>query len=80
MRSAVETVCVFVAVRGFETEEQFEEYVKNDPSSGQLLAAVVFDHPFAHDDDPLPLQVKAVKAGMQEVALWCCCGDTKMNQ
>uniref|UniRef100_A0A8C7YEB2 ATP-binding cassette, sub-family A (ABC1), member 3b n=1 Tax=Oryzias sinensis TaxID=183150 RepID=A0A8C7YEB2_9TELE len=45
------------SVRGFETEEQFEEYVKNDPSSGQLLAAVVFDHPFAHDDDPLPLQV-----------------------
>ncbi|KAF6732548.1 ATP-binding cassette sub-family A member 3 [Oryzias melastigma] len=45
------------SVRGFETEEQFESYVKNDPSSGQLLAAVVFDHPFAHDDDPLPLQV-----------------------
>uniref|UniRef100_A0A3P9HLW0 ATP-binding cassette, sub-family A (ABC1), member 3b n=1 Tax=Oryzias latipes TaxID=8090 RepID=A0A3P9HLW0_ORYLA len=44
-------------MRGFETEEQFEEYVKNDPSSGQLLAAVVFDHPFTHDDDPLPLQV-----------------------
>ncbi|CAG5897799.1 unnamed protein product, partial [Menidia menidia] len=45
------------SVRGFETEEQFETYVKNDPLSGKLLAAVVFEHPFTHDDEPLPLKV-----------------------
>ncbi|KAK1877293.1 ATP-binding cassette sub-family A member 3 [Dissostichus eleginoides] len=45
------------AVRGFETEEQFEEYVRSDPKSGKLLAAVVFEHPFTHDDEPLPLKV-----------------------
>lgn len=45
-------------MRGFETEEQFEECVRNDSRSGQLLAAVVFEHPFAHDDEPLPLKVK----------------------
>uniref|UniRef100_A0A3Q1GTA6 ATP-binding cassette, sub-family A (ABC1), member 3b n=1 Tax=Acanthochromis polyacanthus TaxID=80966 RepID=A0A3Q1GTA6_9TELE len=45
------------SVRGFETEEQFENYVRTDPQSGKLLAAVVFQHPFSHDDEPLPLQV-----------------------
>lgn len=59
-------------MRGFETEEQFESYVKNDPSSGQLLAAVVFDHPFAHDDDPLPLQVKRIKKGTAPCRKYLC--------
>ncbi|XP_016091396.1 ATP-binding cassette sub-family A member 3-like [Sinocyclocheilus grahami] len=45
------------AVRGFETEEQFEEFVKTDPQSGKILAAIVFEHQFTHDDEPLPLQV-----------------------
>ncbi|XP_067087403.1 phospholipid-transporting ATPase ABCA3 isoform X2 [Osmerus mordax] len=45
------------SVRGFETEEQFEEFVRNDPLAGKVLAAVVFEHPFTHDDEPLPLQV-----------------------
>lgn len=49
---------VSVPVRGFETEEQFENYVKNDSTSGNLLAAVVFEHPFTHDDEPLPLKVR----------------------
>uniref|UniRef100_A0A3Q3NF63 ATP-binding cassette, sub-family A (ABC1), member 3b n=1 Tax=Mastacembelus armatus TaxID=205130 RepID=A0A3Q3NF63_9TELE len=47
-------------VRGslfLSSEEQFEEYVRNDPLSGKLLAAVVFEHPFSHDDEPLPLKV-----------------------
>ncbi|XP_056308561.1 phospholipid-transporting ATPase ABCA3-like, partial [Danio aesculapii] len=44
-------------VRGFETEEQFEEFVKTNPESGKILAAIVFEHPFSHDDEPLPLQV-----------------------
>uniref|UniRef100_A0A8C4GZK9 ABC transporter domain-containing protein n=1 Tax=Dicentrarchus labrax TaxID=13489 RepID=A0A8C4GZK9_DICLA len=45
------------SVRGFETEEHFEDYVRNDPLSGKLLAAVVFEHPFTHDDEPLPTKV-----------------------
>ncbi|XP_051987338.1 phospholipid-transporting ATPase ABCA3 [Xyrauchen texanus] len=45
------------SVRGFETEEQFEKFVKTDPESGKILAAVVFEHSFTHDDDLLPLQV-----------------------
>uniref|UniRef100_A0A672ZRB1 ABC transporter domain-containing protein n=1 Tax=Sphaeramia orbicularis TaxID=375764 RepID=A0A672ZRB1_9TELE len=44
-------------LRGFETEEQFEDFVRNDPMSSRLLAAVVFEHPLLHDDEPLPLQV-----------------------
>uniref|UniRef100_A0A3Q3IRY8 ABC transporter domain-containing protein n=1 Tax=Monopterus albus TaxID=43700 RepID=A0A3Q3IRY8_MONAL len=44
-------------MRGFETEEQFEDYVRNDPLSGKLLAAVVFEHPFSRDDEPLPQKV-----------------------
>lgn len=46
-------------VRGFETEQQFEKFVKTDPESAKILAAVVFEHSFTHDDEPLPLQVKA---------------------
>ncbi|TRY96422.1 hypothetical protein DNTS_021457 [Danionella cerebrum] len=45
------------SVRGFETEEQFEEFVSHDPQSGKILAAIVFEHPFSHNDEPLPLQV-----------------------
>uniref|UniRef100_A0A8C1MLM0 ATP binding cassette subfamily A member 3 n=1 Tax=Cyprinus carpio TaxID=7962 RepID=A0A8C1MLM0_CYPCA len=44
-------------MRGFETEEQLEEFVKTDPESGKILAAIVFEHQFTHDDEPLPLQV-----------------------
>uniref|UniRef100_A0A3B3WRX8 ABC transporter domain-containing protein n=1 Tax=Poecilia mexicana TaxID=48701 RepID=A0A3B3WRX8_9TELE len=44
-------------MRGFETEEQFERHVRTDPQSHQILAAVIFEHPFTHDDEPLPLQV-----------------------
>lgn len=54
----IECVGVFLIAHGFETEEQFEEYVRNNPLSEILLAAVVFEHPFSHDDEPLPLQVQ----------------------
>lgn len=46
------------SVRGFETESQFEEFVRNDPQSHLILAAIVFQHPFLHHDEPLPLKVK----------------------
>nr|XP_061805523.1 phospholipid-transporting ATPase ABCA3-like [Nerophis lumbriciformis] len=45
------------SVHGFESENDFEEYVRNDPLSGKLLAAVVFQKPCCHNDQPLPLQV-----------------------
>ncbi|XP_077413237.1 phospholipid-transporting ATPase ABCA3 [Vanacampus margaritifer] len=45
------------SVHGFETEKHFEDFVKNDPVSGKLLAAVVFEKPCCHNDEPLPLQV-----------------------
>ncbi|KAI1884433.1 hypothetical protein AGOR_G00226350 [Albula goreensis] len=45
------------SVRGFETEKKFEDFVRTDPQSGKVLAAVVFEHAFTHDDEPLPLQV-----------------------
>lgn len=51
-------VCFLFPVKGFETEEQFERFVQTDPHSENVLAAVVFEHPFTHDDEPLPLKVK----------------------
>nr|XP_015801059.2 phospholipid-transporting ATPase ABCA3 [Nothobranchius furzeri] len=45
------------SVRGFETEEKFENFVRNDPMSHNVLAAVVFEHSFSHDDEALPLKV-----------------------
>uniref|UniRef100_A0A8C2IMX7 ATP binding cassette subfamily A member 3 n=1 Tax=Cyprinus carpio TaxID=7962 RepID=A0A8C2IMX7_CYPCA len=41
----------------FSSEKKFEEFVKTDPESGKILAAIVFEHQFTHDDEPLPLQV-----------------------
>uniref|UniRef100_W5LI09 ATP binding cassette subfamily A member 3 n=1 Tax=Astyanax mexicanus TaxID=7994 RepID=W5LI09_ASTMX len=43
-------------MKGF-ISEKFEEFVKTDPESEKILAAVVFEHSFTHDDEPLPLQV-----------------------
>ncbi|XP_034045422.1 ATP-binding cassette sub-family A member 3 [Thalassophryne amazonica] len=45
------------SVRGFDTEEEFEHFVKNDRLSKEVLAAVVFEHSFTHDDEPFPKQV-----------------------
>lgn len=58
--------CSFLSVRGFDTEQHFEDFVRNDPLSGKVLAAVVFEHQFSHDDEPLPLKVKCC-----EYALLC---------
>uniref|UniRef100_A0A8C2YZB8 ATP binding cassette subfamily A member 3 n=1 Tax=Cyclopterus lumpus TaxID=8103 RepID=A0A8C2YZB8_CYCLU len=41
----------------FAGSEKFEDYVRNNSSSGSILAAVVFEHPFTHEDEPLPLKV-----------------------
>ncbi|PIO27251.1 hypothetical protein AB205_0118940, partial [Aquarana catesbeiana] len=42
--------------RGFPTEDDFEEFIRHDNQSGNVLAALVFDHPFNNSNDPLPLQ------------------------
>ncbi|XP_061740845.1 phospholipid-transporting ATPase ABCA3 [Nerophis ophidion] len=48
---------VLASVHGFETEKHFEDYVRTNPLSGKFLAAVVFEKPCCHNDEPLPLQV-----------------------
>lgn len=47
-----------IRARGFPTEDDFEEFIRHDNQSGNVLAALVFDHPFNNSDDPLPLQVR----------------------
>ncbi|KAK2507515.1 hypothetical protein MC885_021891 [Smutsia gigantea] len=45
-------------VHGFPSEKDFEDYIKYDNRSNNVLAAVVFEHAFNHSKDPLPLAVK----------------------
>uniref|UniRef100_A0A8C3SYF5 ATP binding cassette subfamily A member 3 n=1 Tax=Chelydra serpentina TaxID=8475 RepID=A0A8C3SYF5_CHESE len=45
------------AAQGFPSEREFEDYVKFDNRSGNVLAALVFKHCFNQSKDPLPLQV-----------------------
>nr|XP_014713390.2 phospholipid-transporting ATPase ABCA3-like isoform X2 [Equus asinus] len=44
-------------VRGFSSEEDFENYIRFEEKSVNVLAAIVFDHDFKNNDR-LPLQVK----------------------
>uniref|UniRef100_A0A2K5SFW9 ATP binding cassette subfamily A member 3 n=1 Tax=Cebus imitator TaxID=2715852 RepID=A0A2K5SFW9_CEBIM len=45
-------------VHGFPSEKDFEDYIRYDNRSSSVLAAVVFEHPFNHSKEPLPLAVK----------------------
>lgn len=45
-------------VRGFHSEQDFEDYIRHDNRSSNVLAALVFEHAFNHSKDPLPLAVK----------------------
>uniref|UniRef100_A0A8I6AQZ2 ATP binding cassette subfamily A member 3 n=1 Tax=Rattus norvegicus TaxID=10116 RepID=A0A8I6AQZ2_RAT len=45
-------------VHGFSSEKDFEDYVRYDNHSSNVLAAVVFEHTFNHSKDPLPLAVR----------------------
>ncbi|XP_008049514.1 ATP-binding cassette sub-family A member 3 [Carlito syrichta] len=45
-------------VRGFPSEKDFEDYIRYDNHSSNVLAAVVFEHTFNHSKEPLPLAVK----------------------
>ncbi|XP_074866754.1 phospholipid-transporting ATPase ABCA3 [Carettochelys insculpta] len=46
-----------IKAQGFPSERDFEDYVKSDNRSGNVLAAIVFTHLFNQSTDPLPLQV-----------------------
>ncbi|KAH1183577.1 phospholipid-transporting ATPase ABCA3 [Mauremys mutica] len=46
-----------IKAQGFPSEREFEDYVKFDNRSGNVLAALVFKHCFNQSKDPLPLQV-----------------------
>lgn len=45
-------------VHGFSSEKDFEDYIRYDNHSSNVLAAVVFEHTFNHSKDPLPLAVR----------------------
>lgn len=45
-------------VHGFSSEKDFEDYIRYDNHSSNVLAAVVFEHSFNHSQDPLPLVVR----------------------
>ncbi|XP_075035584.1 phospholipid-transporting ATPase ABCA3 [Mixophyes fleayi] len=49
---------IHVRARGFPTERDFEDFIRHDNQSGNVLASLVFEHPFNNSDDPLPLQVR----------------------
>lgn len=52
------SVLMLSTVRGFLSEKDFEDYIKYDNRSSNVLAAVVFEHTFNHSKDPLPLAVR----------------------
>lgn len=62
VRTVVETarraLVINMRVHGFPSEKDFEDYVRYDNHSTNVLAAVVFEHAFNHSRDPLPLAVK----------------------
>uniref|UniRef100_A0A8C7CBE9 ATP binding cassette subfamily A member 3 n=1 Tax=Neovison vison TaxID=452646 RepID=A0A8C7CBE9_NEOVI len=47
-----------IRARGFPSEKDFEDYIRYDNRSSNVLAAVVFEHTFNHSAEPLPLAVK----------------------
>uniref|UniRef100_A0A8C6DPH6 ATP binding cassette subfamily A member 3 n=1 Tax=Moschus moschiferus TaxID=68415 RepID=A0A8C6DPH6_MOSMO len=62
VRTVVESVqralVISLRARGFASEKDFEDYIRYDNHSANVLAALVFEHTFNHSRDPLPLAVK----------------------
>ncbi|KAF6122837.1 hypothetical protein HJG60_000032 [Phyllostomus discolor] len=56
--TAKRALMINMRVRGFPSEEDFEDYIRYNNRSSNVLAAVVFEHSFNHSKDPLPLAVK----------------------
>ncbi|XP_072453663.1 phospholipid-transporting ATPase ABCA3-like isoform X2 [Notamacropus eugenii] len=52
------TLKINFKVRGFLSNEEFNNYIKYDDNSTNVMAAIAFDHSFLRSDDPLPLKVK----------------------
>ncbi|EFB17717.1 hypothetical protein PANDA_016243, partial [Ailuropoda melanoleuca] len=52
------TLVINMRARGFPSEKDFEDYIRYDNRSSNVLAAVVFEHTFNHSGEPLPLAVK----------------------
>ncbi|XP_067859732.1 phospholipid-transporting ATPase ABCA3 [Heptranchias perlo] len=47
-----------VKIVGFQTEAQFDEFIASENKSVEdVLVALVIDHDFKHNEEPLPLQV-----------------------
>lgn len=51
-------------VHGFPSEKEFEDYIRYDNRSSDVLAALVFEHPFEYSQDPLPLAVRLGAPGV----------------
>ncbi|XP_066238945.1 phospholipid-transporting ATPase ABCA3 [Saccopteryx leptura] len=56
--TAKRALLINLRVHGFPSEKDFEDYIKYDNRSSNVLAALVFEHTFNHSKDPLPLAVK----------------------
>uniref|UniRef100_A0A8D2I8B3 ATP binding cassette subfamily A member 3 n=1 Tax=Urocitellus parryii TaxID=9999 RepID=A0A8D2I8B3_UROPR len=52
------SLVINMRVRGFPSEKDFEDYVRYDNHSSNVLAAVVFQLASNHSKEPLPLAVK----------------------
>uniref|UniRef100_A0A452RDE6 ATP binding cassette subfamily A member 3 n=1 Tax=Ursus americanus TaxID=9643 RepID=A0A452RDE6_URSAM len=52
------TLVINMRARGFPSEKDFEDYIRYNNHSSNVLAAVVFEHTFNHSREPLPLAVK----------------------
>ncbi|XP_058565915.1 phospholipid-transporting ATPase ABCA3 [Neofelis nebulosa] len=56
--TARRTLVINMRARGFRSEKDFEDYVRYDNRSSNVLAAIVFDHTFNHSREPLPMAVR----------------------
>uniref|UniRef100_A0A8C8YBC5 ATP binding cassette subfamily A member 3 n=1 Tax=Panthera leo TaxID=9689 RepID=A0A8C8YBC5_PANLE len=56
--TARRTLVINMRARGFRSEKDFEDYVRYDNRSSNVLAAIVFEHTFNHSREPLPLAVR----------------------
>nr|XP_060642190.1 phospholipid-transporting ATPase ABCA3 isoform X1 [Anolis sagrei ordinatus]XP_060642191.1 phospholipid-transporting ATPase ABCA3 isoform X1 [Anolis sagrei ordinatus] len=54
---ALQEASVDIKARGFLSEKDFEDYIRFDNHSGNVLAGIVFENCFAHSEEALPLQV-----------------------
>ncbi|XP_026899340.1 phospholipid-transporting ATPase ABCA3 [Acinonyx jubatus] len=56
--TARRTLVINMRARGFRSEKDFEDYVRYNNRSSNVLAAIVFEHTFNHSREPLPLAVR----------------------